>query len=81
MGKLEAEATMGPMTKLFGAAAVAIAPRIKTGHNILDVLTPAARIATSSLSLPIRPKPIIVPDNTAIGIVSTSTEGSNANPS
>ena len=48
------------------------------GQSSLNVLTPAARIATSSLSLPIRPNPMIVPERTAIGIVNTKTFGNSA---
>ena len=40
MGKLEAEATMGPMTRLFGAAAVAIA--LWTGTVLAEDLTAAS---------------------------------------
>ena len=62
-------------------AAVAIRPIANAGHNIRQVLIPAARIATSSLSLPIRPNPMIVPDKTAMGMVNTRTVGKRASAS
>jgi hypothetical protein len=42
--------------------------------------TPAARIATISLSLPMREKPTIIPASVASGIEKMSTPGNNAAP-
>src|SRR6266404_6863345 len=57
----------------WAVTAVASKPNASAGQSIRQVLTPAARIATNSLSLPIRPSPMIVPDKTAMGMVNTRT--------
>ena len=42
--------------------------------------TPAARIATISLSLPMREKPMMIPASVARGIEKMSTPGNSAAP-
>jgi len=54
---------------------VKTSPRSNTGHSIVQVPTPAERIATISLSVPIREKPINIPAKVARGIVKLRIPG------
>ena len=51
-----------------------------TGHNIVQEPTPAERIATISLSLPIRENPMIIPARVASGIEKVRTPGKSVAP-
>jgi len=50
------------------------------GQIMVHEPTPAERMATISLSLPMREKPMTMPASVASGIEKTRTPGSNAAP-
>ncbi len=70
---------MGASFRLrYVAPAEAIKPRNRAGHIIFQVPVPAARMAMTSLSPPILPKPMIVPARIDNGKVKIRTAGSSA---
>jgi len=55
-------------------------PTSNAGQINVHEPTPAARIATISLSVPIREKPIVTPAKAASGIVNVRTPGRSVAP-